>query len=89
MKSWKNFSKKLKDFNLVLIDTAGRHDLDKDLINEIKKLEKKIKPTEVFLVLQADIGQAAKEQAQEFKKTVNISGVIITRMDSSARAGGA
>lgn len=89
LKIWKKFEKKLKDYNLVLIDTAGRHTLDKDLIEEIKNLGEKIKPTETILVLPADIGQAAKKQAQEFKEALNISGVIITRMDSSAKGGGA
>jgi len=70
----------------VLIDTAGRHNLDRELAKEIKDLNKYIKPTESILVMPADIGQAAKKQAQEFKDAVNISGVIITRMDSSAKS---
>ena len=89
VKIWKKYEKELKDFNLILIDTAGRHTLDKELIDEIKTLNKEIKPTESILVLPADIGQAAKKQAQEFQEAVNISGVIITRMDSTAKAGGA
>jgi len=89
LKLWKKYEKKLKDYNLILVDTAGRHTLDKELIKEIKSLNKEIKPTESILVIPADIGQAAKKQAQEFKDTVNISGVIITRMDSTAKAGGA
>jgi len=82
-------SKKLKDYDLVLIDTAGRHSLDKELVKEIKLLNKKIKPTETILVMPADIGQAAKPQAEHFKSALDISGVIITRMDSTAKAGGA
>jgi signal recognition particle subunit SRP54 len=89
VKIWKKYEKQLKDYNLILIDTAGRHTLDKDLIKEIKLLNKEIKPTESILVMPSDIGQAAKKQAQEFKEAVNISGVIITRMDSSAKGGGA
>jgi len=89
VKTWKKFKPKLKDYNLILIDTAGRHNLDKGLVKEIKELNKEIKPTELILILPADIGQAAKKQAQEFQDAVNISGVIITRMDSSAKAGGA
>ena len=89
LKIWKKYEKKLKDFNVVLIDTAGRHTLDKELISEIKDLNKEIKPTEIILVMPADIGQAAKKQTKEFKEAVNISGVIITRMDSTARGGGA
>ncbi len=89
IKIWKKYKKELKDYNLILIDTAGRHNLDKELEKEIKDLSKEIKPTETILVLPSDIGQAAKKQAQEFKDAVNISGVIITRMDASAKAGGA
>jgi len=88
IKIWKKYKKDLEKYNLVLIDTAGRHTLDKDLIKEIKDLGKEIKPTETILVMPADIGQAAKKQAQEFKEALNISGVIITRMDSSAKGGG-
>ncbi|MCK4553293.1 signal recognition particle protein [Candidatus Pacearchaeota archaeon] len=89
IKTWKIIKPKLKDYNVVLIDTAGRHNLDRELAREIKSLNKYIKPTESILVMPADIGQAAKKQAQEFKDAVDISGVIITRMDSSAKAGGA
>lgn len=88
-KIWKKYEKKLKDYDLILIDTAGRHNLDKELAKELKNLEKLISPTESILVIPADIGQAAKKQAQEFKEIIKISGVIITRMDSSAKGGGA
>lgn len=89
LKIWNKYKKELKDYNLILIDTAGRHTLDKDLTKEIKTLGKETKPTESILVMPADIGQAAKKQAQEFKQAVDISGVIITRMDSTAKGGGA
>jgi len=90
-KIWKELEKqkKLKDYDLILIDTAGRHTLDKELIQEIKSLNKEISPTESILIMPADIGQAAKQQAKEFREAVNISGVIITRMDSTAKGGGA
>lgn len=88
-KIWKKYEKELKDFDIILIDTAGRDSLEKSLIKEIKDISKLTKPTETFLVLPADIGQTAKTQAEAFKKAVDISGVIITRMDSTAKAGGA
>ncbi|MEK6915914.1 MAG: signal recognition particle receptor subunit alpha [Nanoarchaeota archaeon] len=88
-KIWKFFEKELKKYDLVLIDTAGRDSLEKDLIEEIKSISKISKPTETFLVIPADIGQTARKQAITFKETVNITGVIITRMDSTAKAGGA
>lgn len=89
IKTWKDIEPKLKGFDVVLIDTAGRHSLDYELIKEIKTLVKYVKPTESILVLPADIGQAAKKQSKEFQEAINISGVIITRMDSTARGGGA
>jgi signal recognition particle subunit SRP54 len=86
---WKKYENEIEDYDLVIIDTAGRDALDSELIDEIKNLEKLTKPTETILVIPADIGQTAKKQAEEFKKAVGISGVIITRMDSSAKGGGA
>ncbi len=88
-KIWKHFEKDLKKYDLVLVDTAGRDALSFDLIKEIKTLSNLIKPSETFLVMTADIGQAAKKQAEAFKESSNITGVIITRMDSTAKAGGA
>ncbi|MBI2451452.1 signal recognition particle protein [Candidatus Pacearchaeota archaeon] len=89
LKIWKNFEKEIKQYDLVIVDTAGRDALDDPLIEEIKNLGKAVKPTESFLVIPADIGQAAKKQARAFKEALRISGVIITRMDSSAKGGGA
>ena len=89
VKTWKKYKKELAKYDLVLIDTAGRHNLDKDLVKEITILGKAIKPTETILVMQADIGQTAKVQAQEFKDAAEVTGVIVTRMDSTAKAGGA
>jgi signal recognition particle subunit SRP54 len=89
IKTYKKFKKDLEKFDLILVDTAGRHTLDKELIAEIKNLGREIKPTETILVITADLGQAAKKQAKEFQDALNISGVIITRMDSTAKAGGA
>lgn len=89
IKIYKEFKRELDKYEILLIDTAGRHDLDKELVKEIKSLDKEIKPTEKILVIQADIGQAAKNQSEKFKDALNITGVIITRMDSTAKGGGA
>ena len=88
-KIWKSFLPELKKYEIVFVDTAGRDALDSELIKEIKSLNALIKPTETLLVMPADIGQSAKSQAQKFKETLNITGVIITRMDSTAKGGGA
>lgn len=91
VETWKSFEEtgKLEGYDLVLIDTAGRHSLDQDLVNEVKQLDQTIKPTEKILVMPADIGQSAKKQSEEFQNALDISGVIITKMDSTAKAGGA
>ncbi len=88
-KIWKKFEKDFKDYSLVLVDTSGRDALESDLIKEIKDIAKLAKATETLLVMPADIGQAAKKQADGFKSAVNITGVVITRMDSTAKGGGA
>src|SRR3989344_836917 len=88
-KIWKKYEKELDKYELVLIDTAGRDSLEEDLIKEIKSINKLVKPTETILCITADIGQTAKKQAQAFKEALDITGVIITKMDSTAKAGGA
>jgi signal recognition particle subunit SRP54 len=85
----KQHEKDLKKYDLVLIDTAGRDGLNKDLIKEIGKLNKTLKPDYRILVMPADVGQTAKTQADEFQKALSIDGVIITRMDGTSKAGGA
>jgi len=89
MKIWKEFESQIKKYDIAIIDTAGRDALDEGLIDEIKMLSKKIGAEHTVLVIQSDIGQAAKRQAAEFRKTCNIDGVIITRMDGTAKGGGA
>jgi len=89
LKIWKQFEDEIKRYDIVIIDTAGRDALDLDLITEIKKLSEKINPEHAILVIQGDIGQAAKRQASEFKKACDIDGVIISRMEGTAKGGGA
>tara|TARA_Y100000310_G_C20648524_1_gene798024 strand:+ start:91 stop:1473 length:1383 start_codon:yes stop_codon:yes gene_type:complete len=89
IKIYNKFKDEIKKYDLVFIDTAGRHSLDKELEKEIKSLFTTIKPDYSLLTITADIGQAAKSLASQFQETLQISGVIITRMDSSAKGGGA
>ena len=86
---WNKYKDELKEYSLVLIDTAGRDALDNELIKEIESINKLTKPTETLLVMPADIGQTAKKQAEAFSKALTITGIIISRMDSTAKAGGA
>ncbi len=86
---WKKFEEQTKKFDIVIIDTAGRHDLDKNLEKEIKQLNKKIRPQEVILTLSADIGQAARSVVEGFHNNCGITGIFLTRLDGTAKAGGA
>ena len=84
----KKFEEEFKKYDIIISDTSGRNALDKEMIEEIKNINKELKPDEELLVISADIGQGAKEQAEAFKQ-IGISGVIITKMDGSAKGGGA
>ena len=80
---------KLKGFDLIICDSAGRSALDAELSKEIKAVDKAFRAEEKWLVLGADLGQIAKKQASAFHESVGVNGVIITRMDGSAKGGGA
>jgi len=79
----------LNGAEIILFDTAGRTQIDLQMMSEIKQIENIIKPTETFLVADSLTGQVAAEVAKEFKNTVNLSGIILTRADGDARGGAA
>ncbi len=89
LKIYKKFESEYKNYDILIIDTAGRDALSSDLVKEIELLNKEINPDEKILVISADIGQAAQAQAEQFHKSCNISSVIVTKMDGTAKAGGA
>ncbi|MFH1332313.1 MAG: signal recognition particle protein Srp54 [archaeon] len=89
VKIYKRFEQDLNKYDLVIIDTAGRDALSKDLVKEIETLNKVIGPDENLLVISADIGQAAQKQAQQFHDSCHITGIVVTKMDGTAKAGGA
>jgi signal recognition particle subunit SRP54 len=82
----------LKDMHhteVVIIDTQGRHALEEDLIQEIIDINTISQATHRWLVIDAALGQQASEQARRFHEAINIDGVIITKMDGTAKGGGA
>jgi signal recognition particle subunit SRP54 len=81
--------KHFSDKEIVIVDTAGRHKEEKDLIKEMKMLEKKIHPDEVMMVIDGTIGQQALIQAQTFHEATPIGSILVTKLDGSARGGGA
>ncbi|MCM8804931.1 MAG: signal recognition particle receptor subunit alpha [Candidatus Omnitrophica bacterium] len=89
IKIWKNYENEIKKFDIAFIDSAGRDALDENLIKEIKNIYNFILPTYVLLIIPADIGQIAKKQAEFFSKAIKIDGIVLTRMDGTAKAGGA
>jgi signal recognition particle subunit SRP54 len=78
-----------QDADVRIVDTAGRHALEDDLIDEIEEIERVADPDLNLLVLDAAIGQNAKQQASEFDETIGIEGVVITKLDGTAKGGGA
>jgi len=79
----------LNGAEIILFDTAGRTQIDLQMMSEIKQIESIINPTEVFLVADSLTGQVAAEVAKEFKNTVNVTGIVLTRADGDARGGAA
>ena len=87
----KNGLKHFENSNLdiVLIDTAGRHKEEKDLLNEMIQINKVAEPDLALLIIDGTIGQQCYSQAEAFHKTVPVGGIVITKLDSSAKGGGA
>jgi len=82
-------SKQFHDKEVIIIDTAGRHKEEQELIKEMKTLEKSIRPDEVMLVIDGTIGQQAMVQAKAFNEATPIGSILVTKLDGSARGGGA
>jgi signal recognition particle subunit SRP54 len=73
----------------VIVDTAGRSGIDAELIAELARVREAAKPDETLLVLDAAMGQAAGRSAEAFHKAVGLTGVVLTKLDGSAKGGGA
>ena len=78
-----------KNRKVIIFDTAGRHKNEEDLIAEMDELDDIINPNEAILVIDGTIGQQAGEQAKAFSKATDIGSIIITKLDGSAKGGGA
>ncbi|MEM3696110.1 MAG: signal recognition particle protein Srp54 [Candidatus Bathyarchaeia archaeon] len=81
--------RQFNDKEVIIIDTAGRHKEEQELIKEMKMLERNIQPDEVMLVIDGTIGQQAMVQAKAFNEATPIGSIIVTKLDGSARGGGA
>ena len=78
-----------KNRKVIIFDTAGRHKQEEDLIAEMNELDDIIEPNEAILVIDGTIGQQAGEQAKAFSQATDIGSIIITKLDGSAKGGGA
>ena len=77
------------NLDIILIDTAGRHKEEKDLLDEMTQISKVADPDLALLVIDGTIGQQCFSQAEAFNKIVKVGGIVITKLDSSAKGGGA
>lgn len=80
---------KLKGYDVVIIDTAGRLAVDEEMMNEISSLKKNIEPQEILFVVDAMTGQDAVNTAKTFNERLNFDGVVLTKMDGDTRGGAA
>jgi len=78
-----------QSLDVLLIDTAGRHKEEQDLLDEMDRINKVAEPDLALLVIDGTIGQQCFNQAEAFHKTIPVGGVIVTKLDSSAKGGGA
>jgi signal recognition particle subunit SRP54 len=75
--------------DVVIVDTAGRHQLDSDMMDELVRIHRQVKPHNVLLVLDAMTGQEAVHVAEAFRERVAFDGIVLTKLDGDARGGAA
>jgi len=78
-----------QDRNLVIFDTAGRLHIDNELVQELVRMKEALTPQEILLVADAATGQEAVNIAEHFDKALNITGIVLTKLDGDARGGAA
>lgn len=80
---------KPSNLDVIIIDTAGRHKQEKELLEEMSNIYKAVTPDLVLLVIDGTIGQQCYNQAEAFHKAVQVGGIIVTKLDGAAKGGGA
>ncbi len=75
--------------DLIIVDTAGRHQLDQELVDELEQISSITRASERWLVIDAQVGQAAGPVAASFHSLAGVTGIVITKLDGTARGGGA
>ena len=80
---------KYDNYDVLLVDTAGRLQIDEDLMNELKEMKEKIQPNEILLLTDAMAGQDSVNVAKTFNEMLGITGVVMSKMDGDSRGGAA
>jgi signal recognition particle subunit SRP54 len=80
---------KKEKFEIIIVDTSGRHRQEADLFDEMVQIQKAVQPDQTIMVLDATIGQQAEAQSKAFKETADFGSIIITKTDGNASGGGA
>jgi signal recognition particle subunit SRP54 len=80
---------RFEGYEVVILDTSGRHKEEKGLIEEMQRIAAAVKPQEIVLVLDGTIGQQASAQAHAFKEATDVGSIIVSKLDGTARGGGA
>lgn len=80
---------KKEGYEIIIVDTSGRHKQEESLFEEMLQVSNAVKPDNIIFVMDATIGQACESQAKAFKDRVNVGAVIITKLDGHAKGGGA
>mmetsp|Transcript_12342 Transcript_12342/g.39113 ORF Transcript_12342/g.39113 Transcript_12342/m.39113 type:complete len:499 (+) Transcript_12342:569-2065(+) len=80
---------KKENYDMIIVDTSGRHKQETALFEEMRAVSEVVKPDQTIFVMDSSIGQAAHDQANAFRQTVDVGAVIVTKMDGHAKGGGA
>ncbi|XP_063234031.1 signal recognition particle subunit SRP54 [Bacillus rossius redtenbacheri] len=80
---------KKEGFEIIIVDTSGRHKQEESLFEEMLQVSNAIRPDNIIFVMDATIGQACEAQARAFKEKVDVGSVIVTKLDGHAKGGGA
>merc|ERR1712187_53255 len=80
---------KKEKYDLIIVDTSGRHKQEQALFDEMQQVAEVVKPNDIVFIMDSHIGQACYEQAKAFRQCVNVGSVIVTKLDGHAKGGGA
>jgi signal recognition particle subunit SRP54 len=79
---------KKENYEIIIVDTSGRHKQESELFDEMIQVQTAVAPNDIIFIMDSSIGQACFDQAQAFRKCVNVGSVIITKLDGHAKGGG-